>query len=200
VLLGHWPLSGVGATDRYIVHGNLFIDNPTEALLQAEGNVTLYNNVFVNWLGDGVAIREHHDIPRRIDVFQNTIVARGIALLLRNADRSFAQNIFANVVLGAHEGIERWQSDNVLGEYGDARSLLRNVDADLTEIDLSPRPDALRTFRAREPPARPLRANDVDFDGVQRTQALAGAYGGERAARSERFRRLAETLVAPDWR
>ena len=40
LLLGHWPLAGRGSSDRYLVYGNLFLDNPTEALFQAEGNVT----------------------------------------------------------------------------------------------------------------------------------------------------------------
>ena len=78
------PLAAVGqgSADRYLVYGNLFLDNPTEALLQAEGNVVLYNSVFVNRHGDGVMLREHNDVPRAIDMFGNTVLARGTGVLL----------------------------------------------------------------------------------------------------------------------
>jgi hypothetical protein len=41
VLVGHWPLSGPGMDDRYLVYGNLFYQNPHEALFQGEGNIAL---------------------------------------------------------------------------------------------------------------------------------------------------------------
>ncbi|RPI48721.1 MAG: hypothetical protein EHM59_00645, partial [Betaproteobacteria bacterium] len=39
LLLGHWPRSGEGSTDEYLVYGNYIAHNAHEALLQAEGNV-----------------------------------------------------------------------------------------------------------------------------------------------------------------
>ncbi|MBK7793965.1 MAG: right-handed parallel beta-helix repeat-containing protein [Betaproteobacteria bacterium] len=104
LLLGHWPLVGRGSTDRYLVYGNLFLDNPSEALLQAEGNVVLYNNVFVNRHGDGVMLREHNDVPRAIDVFGNTVLARGTGVLLRNADSTAAQEIDGNAIFARFRG------------------------------------------------------------------------------------------------
>ena len=79
VLVGHWPLSGPGADDRYLVYGNFFYQNSFEALFQGEGNIALYNNLFVNSHGDAVHIQPHNDVPRSIDVFYNTILASGTA-------------------------------------------------------------------------------------------------------------------------
>ena len=45
-------MKGAGSEDRYLVYGNLFLHNPSEALLQAEGRVAVYDNVFINGSGD----------------------------------------------------------------------------------------------------------------------------------------------------
>ncbi|MGG7055962.1 hypothetical protein [Nitrosomonas sp. ANs5] len=34
VLLGHWPLTGRGENDRYLVYSNFFYQNPQESLFQ----------------------------------------------------------------------------------------------------------------------------------------------------------------------
>jgi hypothetical protein len=80
VLVGHWPLAGEGIEDRYLIYANLFWQNPTEALFQGEGNVALYNNVFVNRQGSAVNIRPHNDRPREVAVFHNTVLSRGRAI------------------------------------------------------------------------------------------------------------------------
>lgn len=75
LLLGHFPTSGAGAEDRDLVYGNYLYQNPVENLLQAEGNLVVFNNVFVNTLGGGVIrIAPHNDKPRSVDVFFNTII------------------------------------------------------------------------------------------------------------------------------
>jgi hypothetical protein len=101
VLLGHWPLQAPGADDRYLVYGNWFVDNPTEALFQAEGRLALYNNVFINPHGDGVHIQPHNDIPREMDIFYNTVLARDAGLVVRwkpGSDERFSQRVAANLI------------------------------------------------------------------------------------------------------
>ena len=44
---------------------------------RARGNLAFYNNLLVNDQGDGVHIQPHNDVPRRIAVFHNTVLARG---------------------------------------------------------------------------------------------------------------------------
>ncbi|BBJ22606.1 hypothetical protein W01_05330 [Candidatus Nitrotoga sp. AM1P] len=54
VLVGHWPVKGNGSKDTYEIYGNFFYQNPMEALFQGEGNIALYNNLFV---------KDHDEIP-----------------------------------------------------------------------------------------------------------------------------------------
>jgi hypothetical protein len=99
VLLGHVPLTGVGSEDRYLVYGNLFLHNPSEALLQAEGRVAVYDNVFINGSGDAIHIQPHNDVPRDMDIFSNTVLASGAGIQVRQAEgAAYRQRVVANVV------------------------------------------------------------------------------------------------------
>ena len=99
VLLGHFPLTGAGSEDRYLVYGNLFLHNPSEALLQAEGRVALYDNVFINGGGDAIHIQPHNDVPRDMAIFSNSVLASGTGIQVRRApDTSYRQRVIANVV------------------------------------------------------------------------------------------------------
>jgi hypothetical protein len=102
VLLGHFPLTGAGSEDRYLVYGNLFLHNPSEALLQAEGRVAIYDNVFINGSGDAVRIQPHNDVPRDMDIFSNTVLASGTGIQVRQAEgAAYRQRVVANVVAAA---------------------------------------------------------------------------------------------------
>ena len=102
VLLGHLPLTGTGSEDRYLVYGNLFLHNPSEALLQVEGRVAVYDNVFINGSGDAIRIQPHNDVPREMAIFSNTVLASGVGIQVRRADGSpYRQRVVANVVAAA---------------------------------------------------------------------------------------------------
>ena len=102
VLLGHFPLAGTGSEDRYLVHGNLFLHNPSEALLQAEGRVAVYDNVFINGDGDAIRIQPHNDVPRDMDIFSNTVLASGAGIQIRQAEgAAYRQRVIANAVAAA---------------------------------------------------------------------------------------------------
>lgn len=99
VLLGHFPLTEAGSEDRYLVHGNFFLHNPSEALFQAEGRVALYDNVFVSGSGDAIRIQPHNDVPRDMVIFSNTVLASGVGILVRQAEgAAYRQRVIANVV------------------------------------------------------------------------------------------------------
>jgi hypothetical protein len=99
VLLGHVPLTGTGSGDRYLVYGNLLLHNPSEALLQAEGQVAMYDNVFINGNGDAIHVQPHNDVPRDMDIFSNTVLASGAGIRVRQAEgAAFHQRVVANVV------------------------------------------------------------------------------------------------------
>ena len=102
VLLGHVPLTGAGSEDRYLVYGNLFLHNPSEALLQAEGQVAIYDNVFINGSGDAIHIQPHNDVPRDMTIFSNTVLASGAGIQVRQGeDAGYRQRLIANVVAAA---------------------------------------------------------------------------------------------------
>ena len=73
ILLGHWLLRGEGQDDQYLVYGNFFYQNSSEALFQSEGHIAFYNNLLVNDVDSALSEQKHNDKPRRIDTFQNTI-------------------------------------------------------------------------------------------------------------------------------
>lgn len=141
VLTDHWPPSGRGKNDTYLIYGNLFYENPTERLFQGEGNIALYDNLFVNDYGDAVSLQRHHGPLKRIFVFNNTIVARGLGIGLHGTDPGYPQKVFANAVFAAvplHGG-KRW--DNVTAGYNRADEYLINpsgklVDAAAMKVDL----------------------------------------------------------------
>jgi len=100
VLLGHLPLTGAGSEDRYLVYGNLFLHNPSEALLQAEGQVAVYDNVLINGSGDAIHVQPHNDVPRDMAIFSNTVLASGTGIQVRPAaDTPYRQRVIANVVV-----------------------------------------------------------------------------------------------------
>jgi hypothetical protein len=99
VLLGHFPLAEAESEDRYLVYGNLFLHNPSEALFQAEGRVALYDNMFINGSGDAIRIQPHNDMPRDMMIFSNTVLASGVGIQVRQAEgAAYRQRVVANVV------------------------------------------------------------------------------------------------------
>lgn len=99
VLLGHWPLEGEGQDDRYLVYGNRFLHNPSEALFQAEGRAVLYDNVFVNGQGDAIRIQPHNDVPRTMLIFSNTVLASGVGIQVRQPEGApYRQRVVGNLV------------------------------------------------------------------------------------------------------
>lgn len=177
VLLGHVPANDSGADDRYLVYGNLFWQNPGEALFQGEGNLAVYNNVFVNRHGTAVRIQPHNDIPRQVEVLHNTVLARdeGIALRQREGAPEFSQRVMRNLVFAARPLLGGEQADNLAGTWEVAASHLARPYAELTGLDLSPRGRAVRA-KAPPPPAwATLPDGAADIDGRPRADAIPGA-------------------------
>lgn len=178
VLLGHWPLSGSGVEDQYLVYGNFFHDNPTEALLQAEGNVAIYANVFFNPSGPGLNVQPHNDVPRRIEVFRNTFVTSGRAARITGGDPAFAQRLVGNAAFGdpALEGGE--QLDDHTGAYADAAGVLVDPAGALGGgLDLHPQAGQLEGG-VDQGGLDAFAWWDHDFDGRVHDGGHRGAYAG----------------------
>jgi len=181
VLLGHWPLSGSGEADVYQVYGNLFYDNPSEALFQGEGNIGLYNNLFVNPHGDAIHIQPHNDVPKAVDIFSNTIVATGAGITIRRRenDNRFTQRVTANAVFASPALVGGVQRANLSRLYEVAGEYLVSPYGDLNLLNLFPKidisVDAIPDFSQI---ARYLDWNR-DFNGNVRNKSYLGAYRGE---------------------
>jgi len=143
VLLGHFPLAGAGSEDRYLVYGNLFLHNPSEALLQAEGRVAAYDNVFINSSGDAIHIQPHNDVPRDMAVFSNTVLAAGTGIQVRQGEgMSYRQRVIGNVVAAATPVLGGEAAYNVTLPY--QPDLLEAAAAELTPLLLGRSPAAPR--------------------------------------------------------
>lgn len=178
LLIGHLPLSGDGVNDLYVIYGNFFYDNPTENLLQAEGNLAIFANAFVNPNGGALRIAPHNDVPRRVDVFLNTIVSASTALTITGGDSGFAQRSRYNAIFGGSVAAGDSVGD-VTGDLAAAvGALVDPSGAPTGPLDLHPSDGSLgATIDDAELPSDvPERARD--FDGRMRDRAFAGAYEG----------------------
>lgn len=96
LLLGHFPRQGAGVDDVYEVAQNLFYCNPSEVLLQAEGNVTITGNVMVNPVGSAISIFPHNDVPKSIRLDSNFVAASGKGASIVKASAAHAQTVTNN--------------------------------------------------------------------------------------------------------
>lgn len=186
VLLGAFPPDGPGARDVYEVYGNFFYQNPVEALLQATGNLALYDNIFVNHLDPSgsraVYVTAQNGFrPRSIRVFHNTIWARNSAggLRLYNADPAYPQICRANAVF-APQPVNGWPdtADNVTGGYDAAAAHVLRASTDIAQLDLYPANALLRGTPADAAPFADLAGAGKDFNGTPFDWTYRGAYSG----------------------
>lgn len=174
VLIGHLPLRGTGADDDYLVYGNFFYGNPTEALFQGEGNVALYNNVFLNPFGAAVVIQPHNDVPRAIRIFQNTVLAARGGIRFVGFGGDSRQSVSRNLVFASPPFEAFDTTGNVTGSLIAADRYLDNPKGRLGE-DLRLWPKGGVRFKSGTK-APKLQDAEVDFDGNLRTADDSGAY------------------------
>ena len=172
VLVGHAPLSGPGQSDRVVVHGNLFHQNPTEALFQGEGHLALYNNVFVNRDGSAIHIQPHHAAPGEVAVFGNTILAAGNGIRILGGGPEQRRRVWNNVVFAEITIQGGDASGNVIGRLADAASTLRQAEGAVETLDLRLR----RSTKGVVMEPMSLPDSDRDFCGARRTDNTPGAF------------------------
>jgi hypothetical protein len=176
--VGHFPLTGEGKDDAYLIYRNLFYANPSEALFQGEGNIALYDNVFVNHLGDAVHVQPHNAVPRMVDIFFNTVIARGTGIRVRGGDPANLQRVFANVVFADQPTEGGSQTDNVTGSLHDAARHLHNPLEPIGALDVRPLPGSLPRIQANASIQDMYPDAGRDFDGHARIPNFPGAYAG----------------------
>lgn len=163
LLLGHLPLQGIGSRDGYEVASNIFFANPTEALMQAEGNVTVEGNTFINPFGPGVVVQPHRHYPRDVLIQRNFVATAGEGIIVRGGEPGFSQRsednrVFALEPVPASVDRDRWFPE--LSEWygyerdsggGDALAgVVRDLVGTLRPICSPPEPDSVYRYVACE--------------------------------------------------
>ncbi len=181
LLVGHWPLSGAGSTDVYQIYGNLLYENPHEGLFQGEGNLVFHDNLLVNRTSYGVNIQPHNSVPRRIDIYNNTIVVgSGNGIRIAGADAAYQQRVVGNAVFAPTPLTGGQQSNNVTGPYSAASTYLNNPMAAIgSGLDLYPKTGQLQGTAIDYSAYTGLADWDRDFNGRPRVATFRGAYSGD---------------------
>ena len=199
VLVGHFPKEGRGAEDTYAIYGNFFYQNRHEALFQGEGNVAVYSNVFVNDYGDGVRIQPHNDVPRRIAIAYNTVVAKGagIAVTVRDGTPRYPQEVSGNAVFAGMPVTAANGIRNLDASLADAASYLRSPFASPPGLDLHPVRNLASAVSGNAIARKPWPDWGRDFDGVPRAPGAIGAYGRGATPQSWTLQLERKTLGPP---
>ncbi len=124
LLVGHFPVQGSGKDDRYVITGNVFFENPSEALFQGEGNFQLERNLFFTTTGDAVVVQPHHDVPRQVTIAGNFVAAAGRGIRVTGGDPGSDQDVVGNQVYAPDPIRGGRRRDNVTGPYDEAGAAL----------------------------------------------------------------------------
>jgi hypothetical protein len=181
VLVGHFPLEGPGSDDTYAIYGNLFFENPDEALFQGEGNIALYSNVFFNSHENefpAIAIQPHNDVPRRVRIFQNSVAHPSIGIrVIRHPDRFVDdQEIVGNIVF-ARQPLDQTR-DNKVVESSDQSTVnfFSTTINTATLKELSSLTEAKSCDEFDASSLRWLPDYDLDHLGTKRVGSSCGAF------------------------
>ena len=177
VLLGHFPPSGPGAEDMHIVYGNVFYENAEEALLQAEGNMAIYNNVLVNRHGSAISIQPHNARPRQVAVFNNTVLAADAGIALRGVAPGYRPRVLGNLLFAKRAFAGQRFHGNSTDTWENAGAMLRAPYAEPPALDVSPLRGAFPVQEVALPSGlSDLPEAHLDFTGSDRSGVPGGAY------------------------
>jgi hypothetical protein len=182
LLVGHFPLQGPGSTDVYQIYGNVFYQNESgECLFQGEGNIALYNNLFVNNHGDAVCVQPHNDMPRMVRIFYNTILARDQGIRVVRGDRGNTQLVTGNAVFAGKPIEAPSARANISDSLAAAANYLIDPSAPLGMLNLAPKPRTLGGPTIDQTLFDMLPDATRDFEGIRRSGSTRGAYAVEGA-------------------
>lgn len=179
LLAGHWPLSGPGMDDIYLIYGNFFYQNPHETLFQGEGNIAFYDNLLINDYGSAMTIQPHNDEPRRIRIFNNTVVSSGTGINVSGGNPSYQQKVIANASFAAIPISAIDQTDNVTDNYSNSVNYLVNPTGSLGQLDLYPLPGTLTGSIVDSSFYNMFLEWNHDFNSDLHDCTFRGAYAGE---------------------
>lgn len=185
LLLGDGPPSGPGLGNGFAVYGNLFHRNPSESLLQCEGNVAFYANLMV---ADDAALRvqTHEGSVRDVRIFRNTVVAGGTGISVSGGIAGTTQQVVGNAVFAGGTAVRvtgagASAADNVVDSLAAAPGYLNDPLAAMPALDMFPKTGAMRRAAIDLSALSAWPDWNRDFNGRAYDSAFRGAYSGEGA-------------------
>lgn len=179
LLVGAFPASGPGSSDRYEIYGNLLFQNPTEALFQGEGTFAFHHNLLVNTAGsDAVVVMRHNGDVRNIDIFNNTILASGSGIRVSGGAAGFTQRVIGNAVFAATPISGGVQTANLTDSQANAGNHVSNATPTLGQLDLYPRTGAMQGAAIDAAGLSGYTDWNRDFNRQSATGTFRGAYSG----------------------
>jgi hypothetical protein len=180
LLVGALPTRGPGSEDRYEIYGNVFYHNDRESLLQAEGRVSIHDNVFLDCTGDAVHLQNHYGKVQIAYVYNNTFYRVDTAI--RFAHPALVDHFVLGNLMFADHGIEGEctnEASNLLIAPDQAGQYVARPSLVLGKMDFYPLPGKCRCdpfdlsrFSSETDSGR-------DFNGTTKDDMHLGAYSGE---------------------
>jgi hypothetical protein len=181
VLVGGFPENGPGSTDLYEVYGNLFVNNPREALFQASGRVSVHDNIFVGGEYTAVALYAQ-DLPLKLaHVYNNTIYTQKQGILFGSPalqeDAVEGNLIFAPVPVS---GPVKHAFENMTDTASHAGEYVASPSFDVKTLDFYPLAGKCAGMPLDLTPFRSETGFSLDFNGTAKDPAnpFRGAYAG----------------------
>ena len=161
LLVGGFPDSGPGSSDRYQIYGNLFYNNDTEALFQGTGRLSLHDNLFVGGQRTAIRVAPHQGRrPSWVRIYHNTIYRCKQGIQLTGLADGVQPRVFGNLIAVDDPRAGAATQDLQL-TVAEAAKLFRSATLRPGKLDLQPR--RVRTLASPEP-RRPQVADDTDHD------------------------------------
>lgn len=181
ILVGGFPASGPGSTDRYEIYANLFDHNPRESLLQASGRVTIHDNIFVDAPATTAIALQDQDLPlEEAYVYNNTIYGVANGIVFGNSAPQ-GDGVAGNLVFSANPiaGPIADNRDNLVDTVANAGMYVNAPSTMLGQMDFYP----LAGKCTGTPIDESKFASDTDyafdFNGMSKGQfQYRGAYAG----------------------
>jgi len=183
LLIGDLPPSGPGSEDLYEIYGNVFFHNHRESLLQAEGRVSIHDNVFVDCTGTAIYLMDHNGTVRRAYVYNNTFY--DVDRAIQFADPAREDHLVVGNLMFSGSGVGgsvTRVSDNIHDTVANAVSYVAKPSLVLGEMDFYPLAGKC-TGTALDLSAMADETDyDLDFNGDSKGGLIyRGAYAGSDA-------------------
>jgi hypothetical protein len=160
LLVGGFPRRGPGKDDLYQIYGNLIVNNPFDALIQASGRVVIHDNILVGATNTALVLR-NHDLPLDYArVYSNTIYGGSKGISVGNSPA--VSQVVGNLIF-AKAGISGTIADkraNIVASISEAGSYVVAPSFELGKMNFYPLPGT-----CEGPPIDPsVMQDDPDFD------------------------------------